>query len=111
MKLELRVKKWKEKDLGRSAVSWMFKGWDTLGIGWNPLWGQMGDPHVRLHGCEHPVTLSCIRLPFLLLEDNQNNSSFAWKGGKGSHDRLTSSFSPLLFLLVPVYPLCLRVHN
>lgn len=42
MKLELKVKKWKEKDLGRSEVNWMFKGWDTLGIGREPSVGTDG---------------------------------------------------------------------
>lgn len=54
MKMELRVKKWKEKGLEEREVKWMFKGWDPLRTGWGPLQGQMREPNVRLHGSWAP---------------------------------------------------------
>lgn len=77
MKMELRVKKWKEKDLEEREVKWMLKGWDPLRTGRRPLEGQMGEPSGRLHGCWAPgdPELYSVYLSSLL-GSNQNNSSF-----------------------------------
>ena len=40
VRMELRVKKWREKDLKERQVKWMFKGWDPLMTGWGPLWDR-----------------------------------------------------------------------
>lgn len=48
--MELKVKKWKEKDSEGWEVKWMFKGWNLLRTVWGPLGGQVGEANVRLHG-------------------------------------------------------------
>lgn len=80
----------------------MFKVWNLLRTGWEPLEGQMGEASVRLHECwapgdpmVYPVYLS------LCLEGNQNNSRFGLKRGRKNHGRLKLSFSSLLLLMAP----------
>lgn len=41
MKMEWRVKKWKEKELEEREVKWMLKGWEPLRTGWALLERQM----------------------------------------------------------------------
>lgn len=76
--MELRVKKWREKDLKERQVKWMFKGWDPLMTGWGPLWDRYMSPVGDCADAGCLGILHCVQLsfPFLFPGGNQNNSSF-----------------------------------
>lgn len=102
MKMELRDKKWKEKDLKEKEVKWMFKGWDPLRIGWVPLEGQMDNPLVDCMDAGWLVILCCIQFTFpYSWRVSEQLKLWLNKRGRSSHSGLNLSLGLLLLLTIP----------